>query len=406
MRQALDAVQTHGSIQAAADTLGLSRTTLQHRYTRARTLQAQHGEIGGPPIPEIGRPPEGFAVFENNAQYDADGHLTSQSVRTRRDHGGIYAVPAGHVVKGESTLLSPEGRIVAQWIKTREGAGESLVEALREAFATYDGAAPILPAPGVLEDDLLTLYPLPDLHLGMLSWQPETGADYDIRIATETAQRGIGHLVAQSRPSRRATLLVLGDFFHANDSKNVTPGSGHLLDVDGRWAKVYLAGARLVTALVDIVAAKHQEVEVVVLPGNHDPDSATTLAVALSMFYSANARVQVYMKPGVTWYRRFGRCLLGATHGHTMTADRAAMAMASDRHEDWGQTEHRHIFSGHLHHEKMKEVPGVRVETLTSPAARDAWNAASGYRSQRALTAITFHSADGEIGRHRVTLGN
>jgi len=80
------------------------------------------------------------------------------------------------------------------------------------------------------------------------------------------------------------------------------------------------------------------------------------------------------------------------------------MAMAVDCAEDWGKTKFRMVLSGHRHHGSAKEIAGVRVETLTSPAGRDAWNAGQGYRSSRALTAITFHAERGEIGRHRVEI--
>jgi hypothetical protein len=405
MRDVLELVAAHnGNVSAAAAARGISRETLKGQHYKARQWQAARGEIGGPPIPEIGRPAEGFEVVANNAQYDGDGNLKSQSVRTRRAAGGEYEIPAGHTVKGESALLDADGRLMARWVKTKEGGGEGLVEALKAAFAEHDGAAGILPEPEASDDDLLTVYPVPDLHLGMRSWKDETGADYDVKIAVKTASKSVETLVSQSRPSRNAVVLILGDFFHQNDSKNVTPGSGHQLDVDGRWPAVYLAGAKLVISIVESVARKHANVELAIRPGNHDADAAVTLSVALGLYYSENPRITVNMTPGITWYRRFGNVLLGGHHGHTMKADRAAMAMAVDRSEDWGQTQHRHIFSGHLHHEVANEVGGVRIETMSSPAARDAWNAASGYRSNRALSAVTFHALHGEIGRHRVNI--
>ena len=298
--------------------------------------------------------------------------------------------------------LDPDGRLLAKWVKTREGAGEGLVDALRETFAEYRGASGLIPAPTDIDDDLLTIYPLPDLHLGMYAWADEGGADYDVKIAVAQAMKSIDYLVQQSRPSRRAVVLGLGDYFHANDAKNVTPGSGHLLDVDGRWPKVFGAGARLATAIVNAVAQKHQDVEVVFLPGNHDPDAATSLTVALDLFYDGNPRIQVCKKPGVFWYRRHGLCLLGATHGHTMKPDRMAMAMAEDCAEDWGETKYRHMFFGHIHHESMKAVASVRCESFTTPAPRDGWNHASGYRSTRSQSALTFHAEFGERGRHMI----
>lgn len=397
------AARDHESNQAAADSLGLSLPAFKSRL-RVSRRRAATGVVGGPPIPAAAIPPAGFAITTNNGAYDAEGNLLRQWVGSRRDSGAEYELPAGHVVKGESALVDPDGRVLARWIKTREGAGAGLVEALRDAFADYRGAAPIVAQPVDVADDLLTVYPLPDLHLGMYAWDREAGADYDVDIAVKLATRTFESLIAQSQPSRRAVLLGLGDYFHTNGGKPMTPQSGHILDVDTRWARVFACGARLATAIVGLLAAKHAEVEVVMLPGNHDLDAAMSLTVALALFYSATPHIQVHQEPGVAWYRRFGAVLLGATHGHTMKPDRMAMMLAADRPVDWGETKHRSFFFGHVHHGSALEVGPVRVESFNTPAARDAYAAGAGYRSGRSLSAITFHAERGEIGRHRVNI--
>lgn len=403
--EVLAALEAAGGCKAdAARQLGVSRETFRDQISAAMRAMAVMGELGGPPIPDIGKPPEGFVVRRNSAQYDAEGTLERQWVETGQGSIEGYQIPDGHVVKGESTLLDANGNVLVKWVKTKEGAGEGLIEALRAAFADYDGAAPAIPYPTDANDDLLTVYPLPDLHLGAYAWGRETGSSYDTDIAVQLAISSFTSLVAQSRPSKRAIILGLGDYFHANDEKNATPHSGNKLDVDGRWPKVFAAGAKLATALVDIVGRKHQSVEVVFLPGNHDPDAAICLTVALALFYSSTPRIEVHQEPGIAWYHRFGSVLLGATHGHTMKADRMAMMLATDRAEDWGQTKHRHFMFGHIHHESVQEVGPVRVESFSSPAARDSWNAAAGFRSGRAMSAITYHREDGEVGRHRVNI--
>jgi len=145
-------------------------------------------------------------------------------------------------------------------------------------------------------------------------------------------------------------------------------------------------------------------VEVAILPGNHDQDAAVTLAVAFELFYSEHERITVAGQPGEHWYKRFGKCLLGANHGHRMKPDRMAMMLATDRPEDWGATTFRHFFFGHVHRESAMEAGPVRVESFNSPAAKDAYAAASGYRSGRALNAVTFHRERGEVCRHRVNI--
>lgn len=376
--------------KVAADALGLTR----NQQTWAVKLARQEGLL----------PPSGMVVVGESVTVGKDGDELRRTIISKPAPGDVYEPPPGFIVKGESVLVDAEGREKARWIKTREGAGAGLVDGLREAFEAYRGGAGVIEPPPHEPDDLLTVYPIPDLHLGMYAWGRETGADYDVDIAVRNAMRGVNALVAQSRPSRRAVLLGLGDYFHANDAKAATPGSGHQLDVDARWPKVFKAGAMLAVAMVEALARKHPQVEVVFLPGNHDPDAAMSLTVALSLFFDRTTHVKVYDEPGVFWHKRHGQCLLGATHGHTMRPDRMAMILATDRAEDWGQTQHRHVFFGHIHHETAKECAGVRVESFNSPAARDAWNAASGYRSGRALNAITFHADHGEIGRHRVAI--
>jgi hypothetical protein len=365
---------------------------------------ALRGDVGAPPIPEIAKPPPGFVIKRNAAQYDGDGNLQKQWVATDRDAGDFFDVPEGHVVKGESALVDPQGRVLAKWVKTREGSGPGVAEAFRKVFAEYEGAAPLIPAPAESDDRYLTVYPIPDLHFGMYAWWRETGANYDTAIATAIATDAISSLVSATRPSRRCILLSLGDYFHANDGKAATPASEHRLDVDGRWPRVFAAGAKLMTRLVDIAAQKHEEIEVVALGGNHDPDAAVALTVAISLFYAANPRISVWQEPGAFWYHRFGRVLLGATHGHTMKPVNMAMTLAADRPKDWGETEHRHFFFGHVHHESVKEVGPVRVESFSSPAARDGWTQAGGYRSSRSLSAISFHRDRGEEGRHRINI--
>ena len=402
---ALDAAD--GIIADAAKHLGVSRETARDRVYAARRALALIGEIAGPPIPDIAKPPEGFVIRRNSGEYDEDGNLRRQWIETKPGTTDGYQIPEGHVVKGESALLDSHGNVLNKWIKTREeNASEGLVEGLRAAFAEYDGKAgevPVFAAP--FSDDLLTVYPLPDLHFGMYAWGRETGASYDIGIAAEIALNTVKELVNQSFYSKHAVILGLGDYFHTNDAKNATPRSGNLLDVDGRWPKVYAAGAELAMSIVDIAARKHQEVEVAFLPGNHDPDAAVTLAVALGLFYRLTPRIQVCQEPGYAWYRRFGSTLLGATHGHTMKPDRMAMMLATDRAQDWGQSKHYHVFFGHIHHETVMEIGPVRCESFQSPAARDGYNAGAGYRSGRSLSAITFHREKGEIGRHRVNIG-
>ena len=121
----------------------------------------------------------------------------------------------------------------------------------------------------------------------------------------------------------------------------------------------------------------------------------------MSLIFEREPRVIVDMSPSYYLYHRFGRVLIGVTHGDKAAAKFKDLGpiMATDRAKDWGETEHRYWFTGHIHHEKKQEFPGVVVESLNTLAAADAWNAETGYRSRRQMSRVDFHSEHGEIGR-------
>jgi predicted phosphodiesterase len=386
-----------GSSNKTAKEMGLSRNAVQNRIKEC----VRRGMLGSPEMA-----PPGFVVARNTTAYDGDGKPKGQWVSTKPEPGPDFEPLPGFAVKQRTTHVNADGRVLEQWVQEREGAEQraALIDALRETFAEYKGMSPPIPDPAVSDDDILTEYPIVDLHLGQQSWGKESGENYNVKIAVETATKSLTSLVEQSRPSAEAVVLFMGDYTHSNDEKGVTPAHQHRLDNDGRWQKVYTAAAKLAVSLIEIVARKHQRVTVRVLKGNHDPDAAVSLAVALSLFYSNNPRITIEDDPSITWYRRFGRCLIAATHGHTQKPEAMAMAMPVDCAEDWGQTTYRHIAYGHVHHASVKEIMGIIVESFQAITARDAHAVNNGYRSGRSLTALTWHREHGEIGRHRVNI--
>lgn len=399
----------------AAEALGLDRNTLYSRIGTPAQPGAHHVRFGLQPDwsvaaarGELGTAPvlPGYELAGTSTQLDGAGKVEREWVRQKRAAGAPEAIPAGHVVKGLSVLQDGQGRTLAKWVKTREAGIDPLAFAaeLRAAMLDARGAAPLKAPQPAHDDELLTVYVIPDVHLGLLANEAECGEAYDLKIAAAMIRTETARLMAMAPPSRHAVALFLGDFFHANDQRNATPRSGHALDSDSRWRKTYGIGARVAVGVCTAIAERHENVEVAFLPGNHDEDAAVTLAVALELYFEGHARVNVSPGAGIHWFRRFGKCLLGASHGHALPPERMAWLLAADRPQDWGETEYRHFFFGHIHHSTAKDVGPVRVESFSTPAAKDAYAHAGGYRSSRALNAVTFHVDDGEVCRHRVNI--
>jgi hypothetical protein len=125
--------------------------------------------------------------------------------------------------------------------------------------------------------------------------------------------------------------------------------------------------------------------------------------VALAQFYERNRRVEFDESPARYHYHRFGKCLIGVTHGDQTKPTELGEIMAADRPQDWGETDHRYWFTGHIHTKTMHDLRGVDVRSFRTLAASDAWSHGAGYRSRRDMQRITLHREFGEEGGATVT---
>lgn len=252
--------------------------------------------------------------------------------------------------------------------------------------------------------DLLTVYPIGDPHIGMYSWAPETGDDWDLDIAERVHCGAMASLVEAAPPTSKALIIELGDLFHYDSLETKTPRSGHFVDADGRYAKMIHVGVKIMRQCIQSALEKHDEVEVMCIPGNHDETGALWLALALATHYENEPRVTVQTHPALFSYYRFGKVLIGAHHGHSCKPDKLPGVMAADRAEDWGQTLHRYWMMGHIHHESKKEYPGCSVESFNTLAGKDAYAQNGGWRSNRSMQALVFHEEYGEVARSKVNV--
>lgn len=312
--------------------------------------------------------------------------------------------PEGYHLRGVSTLVDAAGTVVMQWQKTaRDGdTAAGLLAAFREAIE--DDPIPPAPhtrAPTGSDPDRLCVYPMGDPHLGMLSWKPETGEDFDLTIAEANLTRAADHLVRLAPRTRHALVINLGDMLHA-DTQAGTTTQGTILDTDSRWQKVMRTAIRVMHRIIDRALAKHEHVTVINAIGNHDDLSSLMLALALAERYRLEPRVHVDTSPATFRYHVFHKVLIGVTHGNTLKGEQLPGVMAHDQPEAWGATKHRYWYVGHVHHTHLREYPGCTVESFRTLAARDAWHASKGYRSGRSMVCDVLHKDHGRVLRHEV----
>jgi hypothetical protein len=342
------------------------------------------------------------------------GAQVADALAARRGYAPDYEMtreaPPGFATKRVSTLK-----------RTDEGVQWHIVEpdkmAQLEAIKSYAAGLadplrgsedPILP-PVRASNDLLTGYVVGDAHFGMLSWAPETGASYDLKIAERLTCGAIDRLVMKTDPSANALLVDLGDFLHVDNYSNTTPDGGNSLDADGRYAKIVRVAARCMRHCIRQLLAKHLRVKVISVPGNHNRVGSVWMNTMLDAVYEREQRVTIDTSPSQYMVHEFGSNMIAATHKPNKTDDVAAL-VATRWPEIWGRTRHRVLLTGHEHHRVKRQSvvakgrPGLVVETFETLAPVDAWHDEQGYRANRSMTAITWHRDHGEESRDTVNV--
>jgi hypothetical protein len=309
-------------------------------------------------------------------------------------------------IKKVSTHYDPDGNVKSQWVQEDKSKAAEL-EAFKEAIEDFVAsdrvqASTIINSPTSVDADTMSIYSIGDAHIGMLSWAKESGEDYDTSKCVADLLAATHLLVDQAHPSEEAFIIDVGDFYHM-DSQNNTTTAGTRVDVDSRFAKIIQAGLDITIALIEKALTKHKVVHWRSAIGNHNTHTSLYVTSFIKAWFRNDSRVVVHDTPAMFMYHQFGKNLIGITHGHTAKAEKLGEIMSVDCKALWSGSEHRYWYTGHVHHQSVKEFTNCIVETFNTLTAKDAWHAGQGYRSKQSMKSITLHKDYGEISRNTVT---
>lgn len=361
--EVIEAINKYGSYRKAADALNIHKGTVQNSIEGLKRRAAK-----------MGYSPE---------------------------HDMTRTVPEPFMIRGTSSYYNKDGKLAGQWVKST--LDDSKVEAmLREAIEGFKSEIPkVKPSkkPILTNSDICNCYVITDYHLGMLSWQPETGADWDISIAENLIIRWFEQAIALSPNSSQAVFAQLSDFLHFDGMDAVTPASKHLLDVDTRFAKLVRSAIRILRSVIDMLLEKHQNVHLIMADANHDPVSQIWLREWLAVMYENEPRITVDKSPNPYNAFEFGKVALFFHHGHKRKVENVSEVFAGQFREMFGRTKYAYAHTGHLHSINVKENNLMIVEQHRTLAPPDAYAARGGWLSGRDAKVITYHKEYGEVSR-------
>ncbi len=388
LRIIVDSVMDCAGVKAeAARKLGVSADRIKRGMKRA----AQRGMLGFKPVME------GFRI----SQVTTDESGKPITIQQKPEHGDVFQVPEGHVVKGVSALLNPDGEKIIEWVKTAKEDVESI--AWREALEEFKITLPRVPAvagPTHFNNDLCVQYTITDAHIGMLADRDETGdADYDLKIAEKLLDDWFSAAVAMSPSSGTAVLAQLGDLLHYDSMRSETPEHRNMLDSDSRPQKMIRVAIRVIRRVIGMLLDKHERVHVVMAKANHDPYSSAWLRESLAVLYEDEPRLTVDTSAEEYYRFPFGKTILFYHHGHKRGIKDLDRVFAGMFREEYGSAHHAYGHCGHLHSDAVQETSLMKIERHRTLAARDAYAASGGWLSGRDAKVIVYHREYGEVSR-------
>lgn len=392
-REAVEALRTHGRKYLAAQALKIDQGTLHSRLQVA----AKRGMMldQAPAMP-------GFEISKVTTAPSGGQTITQVPAQEERQP---FVMPGTHSLGKMTINRDAEGRVIQDWIRVmpdeaqREAAMCAVVEALKEDLPR---AAPVLPVPHA-NADLLNQYVLTDVHLGMLSWAEETGADWDLKIAENLILAWFEAAIRMSPDASVAVLAQLGDLLHHDAKISVTPAHGHVLDADSRLQKMIRVAIRIMRRVIAMLLNKHERVHVIMADANHDEAGGAWLRELFAAFYEDEPRVTVETSPSTYYAVEHGLTSLFYHHGHRKKIKQVDAVFAGKFREIYGRTKFAYGHMGHLHSDELISTNLMKVERHETLSAPDAYAANGGWLSGRSAKVITYSKRYGEVGRITLT---
>lgn len=255
--------------------------------------------------------------------------------------------------------------------------------------------------------DILAELDIFDPHVGMFAQEAYTlernyNSDTAAKLMVEAAQNICGRFQSASE----IVVVFGGDIMHMDNRSNKTEKSGNVLDVDTRYQRTIDYAVAACTTVVEIAAQHAASVRVVVTPGNHDWHSCLWLIRVLRAYYQKCKSVVIDEQQSPRKSLVWGDNLLVWTHGDGVRAARWPMIIAAEFAKQWGNTRHRYLMMGHVHHKKtiapvmVEEQAGLVVEYLSALCPSDAWHSEAGFvGTQRGASGFEYHKKAGRISR-------
>lgn len=344
-----------------------------------------------------GIPYAGFEIEKNEVKGEIKASVVSDRALTIDELVEFHKIDTTKYKIGNYWSIFKNGKFHSSLYASLKKPTEFSPEDFANFLKTY--------TPSLLPRPALTKYPdvptvdvelsLSDFHLAKKTIDGETFEQRKERWvdAVSTLISNVGHYNI-----RKIVFPISNDFFHS-DTYNNTTTNGTPQDTLVDYNQEYEDGFDLLVSAIWHCSVSAEEVEVILVQGNHDRTKAYYVAHALEVFFSKSKNVTFQRHHSTTKYTTLGNTFIGYHHGNCKIDDLPLLFATGDSAVSFGVCKYREVHTGDKHHYMAKEVKGVRIQQMPSLSGTDRWHNDNNYvNSIRAGLILIYHPEKGKIG--------
>ena len=192
---------------------------------------------------------------------------------------------------------------------------------------------------------------------------------------------------------------ISNDFFHTDTYFN-TSTKGTPQDVIAEYDEEYEVGFDLLVNTITLLKSVSNQVNVILVPGNHDRTKGFYLAHALEVFFKADKGIVFLRNKDNEKAVLIGNTFIGYHHGNCKLEQLPLLfATHPECAVAFGKAKYREVHTGDKHYYMAKEIKGVRIQQMPSLSGNDRWHKDHHFvHSVRAALLLMYDKTKGKIG--------
>ena len=249
------------------------------------------------------------------------------------------------------------------------------------------------------EGHLLVIDPA-DIHIGKLCSSFETGESYNSQIAVKRVLEGVTGILNKVAAYDIDKILFIGgnDILHVDNAKSSTTSLTQQ-DTDGMWYDNFMIAKALYVNVLEVLLSV-ADVHFTFNPSNHDYTNGFFLAQIIQTYFKDCTNITFDCSVSHRKAYQYHNNLIGTTHGDGAKIADLPLLMACEYPSMWANSQHRYVYTHHVHHKTSKDFAGITVESLRSPSGSDSWHHRNGYQhAPKAVEGFLHHKQHGQISR-------